>query len=448
MRFSWSSVAEKLKKPLLSEAAMNDTKPMMNSPSGRDEIIRALRRFYGKARPTDSGRIQYAGAVYGSEEVEAFVNSMLDGWFALSRRGAEFEKKLAEVVGTREAILVNSGSSANLLSIAALVETGRLEPGDEVITPLLSFPTLLNPLLLYGLRPVLVDVDVRTLNVTAKGVKAAVGRKTKALVLPHLLGNVFPVAEIKEIAERERLVLVEDCCDALGSRYKGRHVGTFGTMATFSFYVAHQITMGEGGAICTSDHELAEALRSLREWGRVVRDKGSVYPSGRLPPDYSEKYTYLYKGFNLRPLEFQAAFGLVQLQRLPAFSLARKRNHEMLHRYFQRYAPWISTIRALKGAEPCWYSFPLLVREGAPFTREEILKHLDENNVETRPIFTGNLLRQPAYRNLKHVTIKGGTANADYVTERAFFVGLYPGIDETKLNRMIAIFDEFLRSYS
>jgi CDP-6-deoxy-D-xylo-4-hexulose-3-dehydrase len=394
-------------------------------------------------------RVQYSGPYYDEKEVVAMVDSILNGWFALGEIGRRFEERLAKYVGTTNAVLVNSGSSANLLAVGALIEMGYIKAGDKVITPGLTFPTTLNPLLLYGLKPILVDVDLKTFNINMEELERALSEDPKLIMCPHLLGLTCDVGRVLSLCEKENIILIEDCCDALGTTYNSKKVGSFGLMGTFSFYVAHQITLGEGGAITTNDEKIAYTLRSMREWGRVPSYGTQVEINinrGGLPIDYSAKYTFITKGFNLKPLEFQAAFGLEQLEKLPDMILRRKKNFESLHSLFKRYSEYFYLPEPVSGCEPAWYCYPLVVKPDAPFTRKDFVDYLECNKIETRPIFTGNVTKQPAYLN-DNLKVLGDLRNCDTITRGGFFLGVYPGIDEKQMNYMLTIIQDFLSNY-
>jgi len=414
-----------------------------------DAIARYMRAKLAKSEfHLGKDLVHYAGAVYDEREVVAMVDSILDGWFALSKRGEFFERRLAEYIGTRHAVLVNSGSSANLLAVGSLVESKMVKSMDEVITPALTFPATINPLILYGLKPVLVDVSLETLNLDVSNLKAALSGRTKLIMLPHLFGIPNHMNDVMSFAEQNGLLVVEDCCDALGTEYNGTRVGSIGIMGTFSFYVAHQITLGEGGAITTNDERLAYVIKSMREWGRVPSGEPllDLQSRDKLTPDYSLKYTFVTKGYNVKPLEFQAAFGLEQLNRLPEINRARRRNYKVLSDLFQEYSRYFMLPKIPRGSSPSWYSFPLMVRPTAPFKRWEIVEYLEKNNIETRPLFTGNITRQPAYRGIDFKRV-GALENSDLATESGFFIGVYPGIDGERMDYMISVIRRFLASY-
>jgi CDP-6-deoxy-D-xylo-4-hexulose-3-dehydrase len=380
---------------------------------------------------------RYAGAVYDREELDSMTSAMQDGWWSGGERTELFEHDFAGFLGVKHAISCNSGSSANLLAMSAL----EMELGAEVITPAATFPTTINPAIVTGLSPVFVDVELDTYNIDPIMLEKAVTGRTGAVMVPHMLGNPCDMDRIRNICSRHGLRLVEDCCDALGSKYKDRPVATFGDMATFSFYPAHHMTTGEGGMVVTDDGELAERLRGYRDWGRlcncepcqeVARQKEGYLCPKRLNfklPDgtpYDRRYAYGYIGFNLKMTELQAAMGLAQLKKLSGFVEARKRNFDTLRRCVENVTHFLLP-HTYPSADPCWFAFPLTVKDGAPFYREQATRYLESRGVQTRPMFAGNLLRHPAYQN-KGFRVVGKLTNSDKVMKDTFFIGVYPGL--------------------
>ena len=416
--------------------------------------------------------LPYAGRVFDEKEMQAAVEACLDFWLTEGRFTGEFQKMLAAKVGTEYALLVNSGSSANLLAVTVLTShllgARRLQPGDEIITVAAAFPTTVNPIIMNGLVPVFVDVDIPSYNVNVEAVKEALSPRTRAVILAHTLGNPFNLDEILKIARERGLFLIEDCCDALGSTYTLRNpapdvsrqlapgkrfLGSFGHLSTFSFYPAHHITLGEGGAVLTSDATLAQALRSLKDWGRDCfcgpeennacgqRFSGQ---QGNLPPGYDHKYIYSHIGYNLKATEMQAAIGVEQLKKLDIFCAARRENFALWMAGLQKYARHFLLPEAEKGGEPAWFAFPLTVREGAGFTRTELTAYLGEHLVETRNLFGGNLLRQPAYLNIPHRQV-GALANTDRIMNDTFFLGVYPGLGKEQIDYTVQMIDDFMQ---
>jgi len=410
--------------------------------------------------------IRYAGAVYDDEEIQNMINAILDGWFGVSKYAQRFESEFSRFLGVKRTIITNSGSSANLLAVSALfsnqlAEDERLKPGDEVITPALTFPTTLNPILQNGLVPVFLDADIETYNIRADDLEKALSERTRAIFVPHTLGNPNEMDALCDFADEHQLFLIEDACDALGSKYDGKYVGSFGIFGTFSFYPAHQITMGEGGAIVTSNKKLANIVLSLRDWGRACvmprcdpshcPDKECpkaihnkiANPHG-LPEDYDKRYTYVNIGYNLKPTEIQAAMGLAQLKKLPEFIEARKRNFRVLYRELLEYDDLFILPRSLPRSEPCWFAFPLTIRKGASFTRREIVDWLTKRRIEVKMIFAGNILKHPAYRDIR-CRVAQDLVNSDYIMRNSFFVGIYPGITEDKIGYMLDAFRTFIK---
>jgi CDP-6-deoxy-D-xylo-4-hexulose-3-dehydrase len=401
--------------------------------------IGVLRRRTDRFTPGVS-RIPYSGRVFDEEEITAAIDAMLDMWLTLGEYGAEFEKRLASYVGTRFCTLVNSGSSANLLAFAALTSPlleNPLRPGDEVITTAAGFPTTVNPIVQYGCVPVFVDVDPRTVNIETSALERAAGPKTRAVMIAHTMGNPFDIDAVLDFCRSRNLHLIEDNCDALGSEYRGRLTGSFGRLATCSFYPPHHITMGEGGAVLTDDPLLRRIVLSLRDWGRDCWcDSGHDDTCGRrfcgqhgsLPFGYDHKYVYSHIGYNLKPLDPQAAIGIVQLEKLPSFVRARRENREVLAEAASK-VPWLLVQEPTPGSNPSWFGLLLTLAEDAPVDRVTMTRYLEDKGIQTRLLFGGNLLCQPAYRNVPH-RVAGSLKNTDVVMKGTFFVGVYPGLDE------------------
>ncbi|WXG40380.1 MAG: lipopolysaccharide biosynthesis protein RfbH [Candidatus Freyarchaeum deiterrae] len=395
--------------------------------------------------------IHYAWAVYDHHEIFAALKSLLSGWFGIGKYAAEFEKQFLKFLGTKYCVLVNSGSSANLLAVESL----DIPKGAEAITPATTFPTTLNPLIQKGIRPVLMDINPTTYNINASELKNAFSKEVKLIMLPHTLGNPNEMDYIMDFAEEHDLYVIEDACDALGSRYNGKYVSTFGDVGTFSFYPAHHITMGEGGAIVTNNEEISLTVRSLRDWGRACVCpvcKISLDPNANCPlrfsksplPDYDKRFTYINIGYNLKPLDLQAAIGLQQLQRLPSFIQKRKENFHKLYNELLEFEDYLILPEALPKSDPCWFTFPITVKDDAPFVRKDIVNFLEKYHIDTRPIFSGNILKQPAYQGID-CRVVGELKNADRVMTSSFFVGVHPGLTEDMLNYMVNTFEEFLR---
>ena len=436
---------------------------MLEPDALREQILNLVRQL-GVSRCSEAryvpgtSRINYAGRVYDEDEMVSLTSAALDCWLTAGPYAQEFEQGLCEFLGMRHALLVNSGSSANLLCIAALTakELGdrRLQPGDEVITVAAGFPTTVSCIIQNGLTPVFVDVELGTYNALARDVEDAVGPRTRAIFMAHTLANPFDLKGIGDIARKHDLWLIEDNCDALGSRYDDRPTGTLGHIASLSFFPAHHITMGEGGAVVTDDALLARLVASFRDWGRDCYcepgTSGTCHQRfaqqfGDLPHGYDHKYVYSHLGYNLKVTDLQAAFGVAQLRKLSGFIEARKRNFAILHRHLEPYEDALILPRATSNSDPAWFAFPITVRQDAGFSRADIVQYLESHTVETRFLFGGNLARQPAFADVLHRVV-GSLANSDVVMTHTFFVGVYPGIDEARMAYMLEVFDGFFHS--
>jgi CDP-6-deoxy-D-xylo-4-hexulose-3-dehydrase len=396
--------------------------------------------------------VPVAGRVFDASELEHLVDASLDFWLTTGRFAEQFEKQFAAFFGRRYSVLVNSGSSANLVALAALTSTKlgdrRLQPGDEVITVAAGFPTTVNPVVQCGLTPVFVDIDIPTYNIDVTQLEVARSERTRAIMLAHTLGNPFDVGAVKQFADRHGLWLVEDCCDAVGSTYNGQLVGTFGALGTTSFYPAHHITMGEGGAVVGDEPLLKSLVESFRDWGRDCWcDPGKSNTCGKrfdwalggLPHGYDHKYIYSHIGYNLKATDMQAAVGVAQLEKLPGFIAARKQNFAALRKGLQELEEFLISPQATAGSDPSWFGFPILVREDAPFSREQVVRHLEENQIATRCLFGGNLVRQPAYQGVPHRVV-GELKNSDRAMNQLFWIGVYPGLTPAMLEYVIEVF--------
>ena len=396
--------------------------------------------------------IPASGKVIGASEMVSMVDACLDGWLTTGRFNEEFEKNLARFIGPRHVLTTNSGSSANLVAFAALtspkLDDRALQPGDEVISVAAGFPTTVNPLLLYGMVPVFIDIDIATFNIDTDQIESAITDKTRAIMLAHTLGNPFNLDAVKEIASRHNLWLIEDCCDALGSTYKGKMVGNFGDIGTLSFYPAHHITMGEGGAVFTRSSKLDRIMQSIRDWGRDCYCEPGVentckkrfdWQLGDLPYGYDHKYTYSHLGFNLKISDMQAAVATAQLQRLPGFIEQRKKNFGILKAGLQDLEEHLMLPEATPGADPAWFGFPLCLREDK---RVALIQFLEQRKIGTRLLFGGNLTKQHYFKGRKY-RIHGELTNTDLVMQRAFWVGVYPGLQAAMLDYIIDSFHDF-----
>jgi CDP-6-deoxy-D-xylo-4-hexulose-3-dehydrase len=421
----------------------------------RAEILRLTGEYYHEAFPpkafqAGASTIPVSGRVFDGKELQSLVDSSLDFWLTAGRFSDQFERAFARKVGVREARLVNSGSSANLVAVTALTSSAlkerRLLPGDEVITVAAGFPTTVNPIIQNQLVPVFVDVELGTYNIDVTQLEAALSSRTRAVILAHTLGNPFNLAVVSAFVRKHDLWLIEDCCDALGSKYAGRNAGTFGHSATFSFYPAHHITMGEGGCVITQSPMLAKIIESFRDWGRDCwcapgKDNtcGKRFNTqvGDLPFGYDHKYTYSHIGYNLKVTDMQAAVGVEQLKKVEGFIAARRENFRFLHKALEPLQDVLLLPKATPDSDPSWFGFPIAVRPESGFTRDELLKLLNRRNIGTRLLFAGNLLRQPAYRDIKHRVV-GDLVNTDYVMNNVFWIGVYPGLGEEMLSYMAA----------
>lgn len=403
--------------------------------------------------------IRYAAPPVNHTDYEAIRNSVSasfrNGWFGFGDKCREFEREFAKYVGSANAVFVNSGSSANLLAVASLCATRRLARGDRIATTACTFPTTLNPILLYGLKPVFVDIVLPQWSIDTEGLKKAVEIGATGIILPHLNGIPHRMDEVCSIIRRDSLSLIEDACDALGSKFGKKQVGTFGNLGTFSFYVAHHMTTGEGGMVVTDEVDLSGVLRSMRDWGRVSERTGKemalkrqlIYQSltKRLPPDYESRYTYAYLGFNVKPLELQGAWGLSQLKKLPRIIARRKSNFRRLAKSLRRYSDYIILAEPPAGTDVSWFWFPIVVRQGSPFSRRDIVSFLEKRGIETRPILAGNIMMHPAYADMKSRTI-GNMTNTDLVMREGFIVGVHPGLTIEELEYVESSFDRFFHS--
>ncbi len=414
-----------------------------------------LRKNQEKFIPGET-RINYAGRMYDEKEMISLVDASLDFWLTSGRFAQQFERKFAQFLGVKYCLLTNSGSSANLLAVSALTSPKlgdkRLKPGDEVITTACGFPTTLNPIIQNNLVPVFIDIELATYNIDASKIERAITKKTKAIFVAHTLGNPANLDRIMKIVKKYNLWFCEDNCDSLGSKYRGRYTGTFGHISTCSFYPAHHISMGEGGAVLTNDLELKKIITSFRDWGRDcwcepghdnTCGKRFSQRFGKLPFGYDHKYIYSHIGYNLKITDMQAAIGVAQLEKLPKFIKARKKNFTYLYEHLGEYEKYFILSQATKNSEPSWFGFPILIKENTPFTRADIVNHLEKNEIATRMLFGGNLTKQPAYQDIKYrvfVSLK----NTDLVMNNLFWIGVYPGITKEKLNYILKVFREFL----
>jgi CDP-4-dehydro-6-deoxyglucose reductase, E1 len=421
----------------------------------RDQILALVREYHGVAFPTrtfipDESVVPVSGKVFDHTEMQHLVDSSLDFWLTTGRFAKQFEREFAKWFGVRSCLLVNSGSSANLVALSALTSPQlgdrRLLPGDEVITAAEGFPTTVNPIVQNNLVPVFLDAHIPTYNIDTTHLEAAISSKTKAIMLAHTLGNPFNVAAVMETAKRHNLWVIEDTCDALGATYNGQKAGTFGDLATISFYPAHHITMGEGGAVLTNNPLLKKLVESFRDWGRDCWCEPGVdntcgkrfdWQLGELPHGYDHKYTYSHIGYNLKLSDMQAAVGVAQLEKLDGFIAKRKENFNYLLEKLRPLEQYLILPEATVHSEPSWFGFPITVREDASVSRNTLVQHLEKHKIGTRLLFGGNLLRQPAYKDIEYRLV-GSSEQTDRVMNQTFWIGVYPGLTRAMLDFIVS----------
>jgi len=441
---------------------MNDTTALQTAEGLREQILELVQEYHGAGfvpREFVPGEtpVPVSGRVFDADELLHLVDSSLDFWLTTGRYAKRFELEFAKAVGVRHALLCNSGSSANLLAVSALTSKKlgerRLRPGDEVITVAAGFPTTVNPIILNRLVPVFVDVELGTYNLDVSQLEAAVGPRTRAIIAAHTLGNPFDLDTVLAFAKKHDLWLIEDNCDALGSTYRGKLTGSFGDFGTLSFYPAHHITMGEGGAVLTNRPQLKLLIESFRDWGRDCWCEPGEddtcglrfeHQLGSLPRGYDHKYIYTHVGYNLKVTDMQAAVGVAQLAKLPSFVEARKRNWQLLYDGLKPLEDVLLLPRATEHSDPSWFGFPITIRDEAPFDRNELVWHLEGKKIATRLLFGGNLTRQPAYEELEFRTV-GDLPNSDIVMNRSFWIGVYPGLSEEMIAFVISELKAFRR---
>jgi len=427
----------------------------------RKEILAKASQFYSseKKEAFEPGktRIHYAGRVYDEAEIVALVDSSLDFWLTAGRYAERFEREFASFFGTKHCMLVNSGSSANLVALSCLTSDflgeKKLKPGDKVITCATGFPTTVNPIFQNGMVPLFVDAEVGTYNPSADAIAAAAEKGARAIMVAHTLGNPFDAAKVSEIAKKHGMYLIEDCCDAVGSTLNGKPVGAFGDLATVSFYPAHHMTMGEGGSVMTSSAIFKKLAESFRDWGRDcwcppgksdTCGKRFKWKLGDLPYGYDHKYIYSNVGYNLKVTDMQAAVGCAQIAKLPEFIGKRKENFAFYMGQLKDYEAQLVLPKKLPGAEPSPFGFPLTVRKGASFSKNDLVVHLESKNIETRMLFGGNLVRQPAYKGRKFEKI-GELSGSDTIMNDTFWIGVYPGLTEEMRSYVAECFHSFLK---
>ena len=427
----------------------------------REQILALTAQYFTEAFPAAEFQpgvtpVPVSGKVIDGNDLSSVVDSALDGWFTTGRFAKDFERKLARFVGVRSASMVNSGSSANLAALSALTSPKlgdrRLKPGDEVITVAAGFPTTLNPIIQNRLVPVFLDVTLPTYEIDVSQLEAARSEKTRAVMVAHTLGNVFDLDAVSAFAKKYDIWFIEDCCDALGSSWKGRQVGTFGDIATLSFYPAHHMTTGEGGAVLTDRPDLAVLIESFRDWGRDCwcdpgKDntcgKRFEWQLGQLPCGYDHKYAYSHVGYNLKATDMQAALGASQIEKLPTFIERRKQNFRHLSSALKPLDDYLMLPEATPGSDPSWFGFLIGVRETAPFTRQDLIRTLDAKKIGTRLLFGGNLIRQPAYQGCEYRAV-GSLPNTDFIMNNVFWIGVFPGLTTEMLDYVAGVMKDFI----
>ena len=427
----------------------------------REQILELVGKYYDEAFPKKPflggiSQIPVSGKVFDGDELTNLVDSSLDFWLTSGRYAHEFEEEFAKVMGVKHAMLCNSGSSANLLAISALkserLGDRALVDGDEVITLAAGFPTTVNPIIQNRLVPVFIDCELGTYDATAENIQAAISPRTRAIVMAHTLGNPFNLDAVMQIAKENKLFVVEDTCDAVGATYDGKPVGSFGDLSTASFYPAHHVTMGEGGCVLAKTASMRKIVESLRDWGRdcwcLTGEDNTCgrrfdWQLGGLPYGYDHKYTYSHIGYNLKLTDMQAAVGVAQLKKLPSFIAARRKNFNRLYEGLKKYEEFFVLPATTPKSEPSWFGFLLTVRPGAPFTRYDIVQHLEAHRIGTRQLFGGNLLAQPAYQNIEH-RVSGTLKNTEIVSTGSFWIGVYPGLSDEMIDFMIETISVFI----
>ncbi len=430
----------------------------------RNKIIELTKEYYQEkfANPVFEpgiSRVNYAGRVFDEKELTNLVESSLDFWLTEGRFSEQFAEKIADFLGISNVILVNSGSSANLVAFSALTSEKlgdrRLKPGDEVISVAAGFPATVTPIIQNQCIPVFVDVDIPTYDIDIEMMERAITEKTKCIFLAHTLGNPFNLDAVMNLAEKHNLWVIEDNCDSFGSKYRGKYTGTFGHISTISFYPAHHITTGEGGAVCTNDEYLAKILKSFRDWGRDCYCAGGENNTcgkrfsqqfGTLPYGYDHKYVYSEIGYNLKMTDMQAAVGTAQIDKLPEFCEKRRANFQEYNRIFEKYEKYFILPKATENSDPAWFSYIITIKEDAPFKRDEFVNHLNNNFIETRNLFAGNMAKQPAFIG-KKFRIADHLNNTDFIMNNTFFLGTYPGNTKEKMSFIQKVIDEFMSKY-
>ena len=429
----------------------------------REKIMGLVKEYYSTTHKKSNfipGKsfVPYSGKVFDEKEIQFLISSGLDFWLTTGRFNDKFQEKLSQHLNRNFVITTNSGSSANLLAISSLTsdlfKERSLNPGDEVITVAASFPTTVNPILQNNLVPVFLDIDIPTYNIDVKLIESAITEKTKAIMIAHMLGNPFDLEKISKIADENNLWLIEDCCDALGGTFNNQLVGTFGDISTFSFYPAHQITMGEGGAITTDNAKIKRSIESFRDWGRDcfcapgvnnTCGKRFEWKLGDLPEGYDHKYIYSHLGYNLKLTDMQTAVGLAQLEKLNSFVDARRKNFQYLKTELSKFEKFIILPESMINSNPSWFGFPITIKSDAPFSREDLVFFLSQKNIDTRTLFSGNITKQPYFTNRTY-RIFGKLSNTDLMMNNTFMIGVFPGLTKVMLEYVVSQFTDFFKS--
>lgn len=436
----------------------------------KHEIFNKVREYYLLAHQQEQfipgkSKVNYAGRVYNENELINLVDSALEFWLTAGRYVKEFEKSFSDFLGVKHCILTNSGSSANLLAITALISSKlgdrRLKPGDEVITTAACFPTTVAPIIQNNLVPVFVDVRIPTYNIECSQLENALSEKTRAVFLAHTLGNPFDLDLIKDFCSKNGLWLIEDNCDSLGSEYNGKYTGTFGDIATYSFYPPHHMTMGEGGALTTNNTLLKDIICSFRDWGKDcwcdsgqdnACSKRFSWQLGQLPKGYDHKYTYSHFGYNLKLTDMQAAVGCAQLEKLPGFIEKRRANFKELFNGLKKYDDYLILPEATYGSDPSWFGFLITVREESGFTKNDIVGYLESKGIQTRMLFAGNIIKHPCFDEIRgdfrKYRVIEVLENTDIIMKNSFWIGVYPGLTEEKLNYIVKVIDGFMGAWN
>jgi len=430
----------------------------ITDPALKEALVNIARSKVKREIIPGQSYIPVTGKVMDEDDLLIGVDSMLDGWLTAGRFAESFERDLARYFGSRFSFLVNSGSSANLLAFYALTSPklgdDAIRPGDEIITVAAGFPTTVNPMIQFGCVPVFLDIDIPTYNIKAEDIEAAVTDKTSAIMIAHTLGNPFDLEEVMRVAKKYNLWVIEDDCDSLGATYKGKKTGTFGDLATLSFYPAHHITMGEGGAVLVNNARLKKIVESFRDWGRDCwcppgKDNtcGERFCQqlGELPEGYDHKYTYSHIGFNLKATDMQAAIGLSQLKKADGFVQRRRENHEMLYVKLQQFSDHFILPQKTEHADPSWFGFLITIKDSSPLDRNKLVQYLEEKKIGTRLLFGGNLLKQPAYKNVQY-RVHSDLKNTDTIMNRSFWLGVWPGLKEEHYDYITEVLAEYIRN--